>query len=228
MDILMRAAKTPASILIFGEKAETGKKASPREPSMKKVISRTSLLSPSVVRAFPRNFWKVNFFGHVKRFVSPAHSKIIGAKSRLPRGGTLFSRRDRRFCHWKSNQKLLRLFAKEREYETAFGENVTRTANLRVIAATKSRSEKSAWPMVCSVKICISASTSSPLRCRRLRLRDADLIRFAEHYEKVFCGTMLAQTREKGLSPEGPSRASRAYSWPGNLRELRNAIERGP
>jgi NtrC-family two-component system response regulator AlgB len=56
-----------------------------------------------------------------------------------------------------------------------------------------------------------------------LRSRDGDLIHFAEHYEKFFaeqCARKLA-----GLSPEAVA-CIRAYSWPGNLRELRNAIER--
>ena len=57
----------------------------------------------------------------------------------------------------------------------------------------------------------------------RLRTRDGDLIRFAEHYEKFFaeqCSRKL-----DGLSPEAVA-CIRAYGWPGNLRELRNAIER--
>jgi NtrC-family two-component system response regulator AlgB len=56
-----------------------------------------------------------------------------------------------------------------------------------------------------------------------LRSRDGDLIRFAEHYENFFaeqCGRKL-----EGLSPEAVA-CIRAYAWPGNLRELRNAIER--
>jgi NtrC-family two-component system response regulator AlgB len=56
-----------------------------------------------------------------------------------------------------------------------------------------------------------------------LRKLEADLVRFADYYTKHFaeqCGRKL-----EGISPEA-SAAIRAYSWPGNLRELRNAIER--
>jgi NtrC-family two-component system response regulator AlgB len=56
-----------------------------------------------------------------------------------------------------------------------------------------------------------------------LRSRDGDLIHFAEYYEKYFteqCGRKL-----DGLSPEAVA-CIRAYAWPGNLRELRNSIER--
>ena len=56
-----------------------------------------------------------------------------------------------------------------------------------------------------------------------LRACDADLVRFADSYTKHFaaqCGRRL-----DGLSPEAAD-CIRAHSWPGNLRELRNAIER--
>jgi len=56
-----------------------------------------------------------------------------------------------------------------------------------------------------------------------LRSRDGDLIRFAGHYEKFFA-EQCARNLD-GLSPEAVA-CIRAYSWPGNLRELRNAIER--
>ena len=60
---------------------------------------------------------------------------------------------------------------------------------------------------------------SAPL----LRQRPGDLIRFAGHYFKHFAA--LCGRRLEGFS-EPASAAIRAYSWPGNLRELRNAIER--
>ena len=56
-----------------------------------------------------------------------------------------------------------------------------------------------------------------------LRTRDGDLVRFAEHYQKYF-----AEQCRRELEPLSPEVVSciRAYAWPGNLRELRNAIER--
>jgi NtrC-family two-component system response regulator AlgB len=56
-----------------------------------------------------------------------------------------------------------------------------------------------------------------------LRQRQGDLICFAGHYFKHFA--TLCGRRLEGFSEEA-SAAIRAYSWPGNLRELRNAIER--
>ena len=56
-----------------------------------------------------------------------------------------------------------------------------------------------------------------------LRSRPADLRRFAEHYAKHFaarCGRKLEGFTNDTLA------SICAYAWPGNLRELRNAIER--
>jgi NtrC-family two-component system response regulator AlgB len=56
-----------------------------------------------------------------------------------------------------------------------------------------------------------------------LRTLAADLDRFAEHYTRHFA-RQCARPLE-GLSEDAVA-AIHAYSWPGNLRELRNAIER--
>ena len=56
-----------------------------------------------------------------------------------------------------------------------------------------------------------------------LRRLEADVIRFADHYAKFFaaqCGRRLEDL------PAETAACIRAHSWPGNLRELRNAIER--
>jgi NtrC-family two-component system response regulator AlgB len=56
-----------------------------------------------------------------------------------------------------------------------------------------------------------------------LRQRQEDILRFACHFFKHF--NALCGRRLNGFSDEA-SAAIRAYSWPGNLREMRNAIER--
>jgi len=56
-----------------------------------------------------------------------------------------------------------------------------------------------------------------------LRARQEDLVRFAQHYLQHFaaqCGRRL-----EGFAASA-DQCLRAYGWPGNLRELRNAIER--
>jgi NtrC-family two-component system response regulator AlgB len=116
--------------------------------------------------------------------------------------------------------KLLRLL-QEREYERV-GENVARQAEVRIIAATshdlKKRVADGAFREDLYFRLNVIAVEMPPLRQRQ-----GDLIRFAGHYFKHFAA--LCGRRLEGFSEEA-SAAIRAYSWPGNLREFRNAIER--
>ena len=116
--------------------------------------------------------------------------------------------------------KLLRLL-QEREYER-LGENVTRLANVRLLAATnrdlKSRVAEGAFREDLYFRLNVITVQIPPLRTR-----PADLRRFAEHYAKHFsarCGRPLEGFAEEALA------SIYGYTWPGNLRELRNAIER--
>jgi NtrC-family two-component system response regulator AlgB len=56
-----------------------------------------------------------------------------------------------------------------------------------------------------------------------LKDRPADLVRFAENYLKFFSDRLGKKIT--GFSPD-VSAAFAGYKWPGNLRELRNVIER--
>jgi two-component system, NtrC family, response regulator AlgB len=133
---------------------------------------------------------------------------IIGEKSKLRRA-VPFS--------WTKLATLLQ----EREYER-LGENVTRPANLRVIAATnrdlKKRMAEGLFREDLYFRLNVITVEMPPLRAR-----PGDLLHFAEHYLKYFsaqCGRRL-----EGFSKEAID-CLRAYTWPGNLRELRNSIER--
>src|SRR5262249_6307898 len=116
--------------------------------------------------------------------------------------------------------KLLRLL-QEREYER-LGENVTRQADVRVITATnrdlKKRVAEGAFREDLYFRLNVIAVEMPPLRARQ-----GDLIQFAEHYLQHFA-------RQCGGPPDGFPDAAvgclRASSWPGNLRELPNAVER--
>jgi NtrC-family two-component system response regulator AlgB len=157
-------------------------------------------------------------FGHVRGSFTGAIKDHWG-KVKAAEGGTLFLD-EIGDLPMEIQPKLLRLL-QEREYER-LGENITRQANLRVIAATnrdlKKRVAEGLFREDLYFRLNVIAVEMPPLRTR-----DGDLINFAEHYEKFFaeqCGSKL-----EGLSPEAIA-CIRAYSWPGNLRELRNAIER--
>ena len=216
MDVMMRAAKTPASILILGESG-TGKTVAAR------VVHQNSHLAdkPFVTVSCPslsEELLESELFGHVKGSFTGAIKDHWG-KVRAAEGGTLFLD-EIGDLPMQIQPKLLRLL-QEREYER-LGENVTRQATVRVIAATnhdlKKRVAEGTFREDLYFRLNVITVTMPSLR-----VLDSDIIRFAEHYAKFFA----AQCARKidGFTPEAVA-CVRAYSWPGNLRELRNAIER--
>jgi NtrC-family two-component system response regulator AlgB len=216
MDILMRAAKTPASILILGESG-TGKSVAARAVHEKSHLADKPFVTVSCP-SLSKELLESELFGHVKGSFTGAFKDHWG-KVKAAEGGTLFLD-EIGDLPLEIQPKLLRLL-QEREYER-LGENVTRTANLRVIAATnrdlKKRVAEGLFREDLYFRLNVIAVEMPPLRSR-----DGDLIRFAEHYEKFFAEQCARKL--EGLSPEAVA-CIRAYSWPGNLRELRNAIER--
>jgi two-component system, NtrC family, response regulator AlgB len=216
MDILVRAAKTPASILILGESG-TGKSVAARAVHQQSHLADKPFVTVSCP-SLSKELLESDLFGHVRGSFTGAVKDHWG-KVKAAEGGTLFLD-EIGDLPMEIQPKLLRLL-QEREYER-LGENVTRQANLRIIAATnrdlKKRVAEGLFREDLYFRLNVIAVEMPPLRSR-----DGDLIRFAEHYEKFFarqCGRKL-----EDLSPETIA-CIRAYAWPGNLRELRNAIER--
>jgi NtrC-family two-component system response regulator AlgB len=216
MDTLLRAAKTPASILILGESG-TGKSVVARAIHEKSHLADKPFVTVSCP-SLSRELLESELFGHVRGSFTGAIKDHWG-KVKTADGGTLFLD-EIGDLPMEIQPKLLRLL-QEREYER-LGENVTRTANLRIIAATnrdlKQRVADGLFREDLFFRLNVIAVELPPLR-----FRGEDLVHFARHYQSFFaeqCGRKLAE-----LSPEALA-CLRAHAWPGNLRELRNAIER--
>jgi NtrC-family two-component system response regulator AlgB len=216
MDTLLRAAKTPASILILGESG-TGKSVVARAIHQQSHLADRPFITVSCP-SLSKELLESELFGHVKGAFTGALRDHWG-KVKVAAGGTLFLD-EIGDLPMEIQPKLLRLL-QEREYERV-GENVTRQAEVRVIAATsrdlKKRVAEGSFREDLYFRLNIITAEMPPLR-----QRPDDLLRFAEHYFKHFAA--LCGRRLEGFS-EAASAAIRAYSWPGNLRELRNAIER--
>ncbi|MDD3469212.1 MAG: sigma-54 dependent transcriptional regulator [Thermoguttaceae bacterium] len=117
--------------------------------------------------------------------------------------------------------KLLR-FLQEKEYERV-GETETRRADVRIIAATNVDLEKAVgekrFREDLYFRLNVFPLTLPPLRSRLEdidALADGILAFFARIYHKKMV-RLAEETR----------RVFRNYTWPGNLRELRNVVERG-
>jgi NtrC-family two-component system response regulator AlgB len=184
IDVLFRAAKTPASIIITGESG-TGKSVLARAIHEKSHLANRPFITVSCP-SLSKELLESELFGHVKGAFTGAIKDHWG-KVKAAAGGTLFLD-EIGDLPLEIQPKLLRLL-QEREYER-LGENVTRQADLRIIAATnrdlKKRMAEGAFREDLYFRLNVISVEMPPLRAR-----PDDLIRLATHYLKYFsaqCG----------------------------------------
>ena len=215
-DVALKAASTPAIIMLLGESG-TGKTVLARaihENSPQKENSFVTVSCPSL----SRELLESELFGHVKGAFTGAAAETWGKVS-LADGGTLFLD-EIGDLPLEIQPKLLRLL-QEREYERV-GEAKTRHANVRVVAASNRNLEQAVKDGRFREDLYYRLNVIS-LHMPPLRERPADLAKIARNYLRFF-------SRQCGKQIEGFSapaeQAIRNYRWPGNLRELRNVVER--
>ena len=216
MEVLLRSARTSASVLILGESG-TGKSVAARAVHEHSHLADKPFVTVSCP-SLSKELLESTLFGHVRGSFTGAMRDHWG-KVKAASGGTLFLD-EIGDLPMEIQPKLLRLL-QEREYERV-GETVTRHAEVRVVAATnrdiKQRVSDGTFREDLYYRLNVISVTMPALRDR-----PADLLLFAEHYLKHFatqCGRKV-----DGFTPEAEA-VIRFYPWPGNLRELRNAIER--
>ena len=216
LDLAHRTATSEASILLLGESG-TGKSVLAREVHQR---------SPRGVRPFitvscpslSRELLESELFGHAKGAFTGAVSDTAG-KVVAADGGTLYLDEIGELP-LEIQPKLLRLL-QEREYERV-GESQTRRADVRIVSSTNRdlvrAIKENRFREDLYYRLNVVALHLPPLRERPL-----DLERLAAAHLRFF----VRQTGKPihDFSPEAKA-AMRRYSWPGNLRELRNAIER--
>src|SRR5262245_12944613 len=116
--------------------------------------------------------------------------------------------------------KLLR-FLEEKEFER-LGENKTRRADVRTVAATNRDLEEQVRKGLFREDLLYRLNVID-LQLPPLRERPEDILRLARRFLAFFAKSARRQAPALSKAAED---SLIAYSWPGNVRELRNTIER--
>jgi len=216
VESLARAANSDATVLFRGESgtgkgifAHTLHRQSPRH-GHPFVTVNCPTLSEELLAS--------ELFGHVKGAFTGAVRDQVGRVESAD-GGTLFLDEIAEVSP-NLQAKLLR-FLQEKQFER-LGDNRTRHADVRVIAATNRNLEEDVtrgrFREDLLYRLNVLEITVPPLRERR-----EDILHLANRFLAFF--SAKSKRALLSLSPAA-EQALLAYSWPGNIRELRNVIER--
>ena len=213
---LEAVADTPANVLVEGESG-VGKELVATAIHVRSPRAEGPLVKVNCA-SIPKELFESEFFGHVKGAFTGAHRDRIG-RFQLADGGTIFLDEVGEIP-LELQGKLLRVL-QESEFERV-GDDVTRSVDVRVIAATNRDLEQSIVDGEFREDLFYRLSVF-PVKVPPLRERGEDIVQLAQHFLEQTCKDfgreVLTLTRTQAAN-------LRAYDWPGNVRELKNVIER--
>ena len=209
-------APTDATVLILGE---TGTE---KELIAREIHQRSRRNDKPLVRvnctSIPRELSESEFFGHAKGAFTGAIKDRAG-RFEIAAGGTLFLDEVGEIP-LELQSKLLRVL-QEKCYERV-GEDRTRQTDVRIIAATNRDLKKDIGAGHFREDLYYRLNVF-PLQVPPLRERKGDITLLATHFVELL-------VKELGCPKPRLTRAGiealESYEWPGNIRELRNVIER--
>jgi PAS domain S-box-containing protein len=211
-----KVAPTDSTVLITGETG-TGKELIARAVHKRSQRSSRAFVSVNC-SAIPRDLIASELFGHEKGAFTGALQRRLG-RFELAEGGTIFLDEIGELPA-ETQIALLRVL-QEREFERVGGTGSIRT-NVRVIAATN-RDLQAAIAAGAFRSDLFYRLNVFPIEVPPLRERREDIPVLVAYIVDRFA-------RKSGKSIRSISKKSlellQSYSWPGNIRELQNVIER--
>lgn len=207
---------TDASVLIHGESG-TGKELIARAIHQASKRADNPLIRVNCA-AIPAELFESEFFGHVKGAFTGALRDRIG-RFELADGGTLFLDEIGEIP-LDLQSKLLRVL-QEGQFERV-GEERTRKVDVRIIAATNRDLRQEARAKRFREDLYFRLNVF-PIHSPALRERPMDIPLLAEHFIRQI-GPRL--NKAGGMLSKGDIERMQSYSWPGNIRELQNVVER--
>lgn len=214
---IRRAANFDVSVLLTGETG-TGKELFAHALHDLSERSNGPFISLNVA-AIPDNLMEVEFFGAVAGAYTGASKGGRTGKFELANGGTLFLD-EIGDMPLELQSKLLRVL-QEKEFEPV-GSNQLKKTDVRIVAATSRHLEEMVERGAFRPDLYYRIS-SLPIPLPPLRERSADIEPLCEHFIDELC--LQLNVPHKELTADA-LHLLREYSWPGNIRELRNLMER--
>jgi Nif-specific regulatory protein len=211
-----QVAATNTTVLIRGESG-TGKELIAHAIHYNSLRAKKPFVKVSCA-ALPDSLIEAELFGHEKGAFTGADQRKKG-RFELAEGGTLFLD-EIGDINLNTQVKLLRVL-QEREFERVGGTETIKS-NVRLLAATNKDMEKAiadgTFREDLYYRLNVFMIFVPPLRDRK-----ADLLLLADHFLEKF-------SREHGKSIKRISTPAIdmlvSYHWPGNVREMENALER--
>ena len=209
-------APTDATVLVLGETG-TGKELIARELHRRSRRKDKPLVWVNCA-CIPKELYESEFFGHARGAFTSAVKDRVG-RFEAAAGGTLFLDEIGEIP-LELQSKLLRVL-QEKCYERV-GEERTRRADVRIVAATNRDLKKEVAAGRFREDLYYRLNVF-PIKVLPLRDRKDDIPLLASYF---------IETSVKELGCPRPRLTTagietlQAYDWPGNIRELRNVIER--
>jgi formate hydrogenlyase transcriptional activator len=211
-----QVAPTDSTVLIYGETG-TGKELIARAIHSRSARSGRALVNVNC-SAISAGLVESELFGHVKGAFTGALDRRIG-RFELANGGTIFLDEIGEL-NLDTQVKLLRVL-QEREFEPV-GSSRTMRVEVRVIAATNRNLREAVEAGRFRADLFYRLNVF-PIEVPPLRERRSDI-------PKLVAFNLSRLSKRFGKKIDGVSRESMEnilnYSWPGNIRELQNVIER--
>ena len=215
-DTIRRVAYTDSTILITGESG-TGKELVAR--AIQKLSSRRDKpFVPVDCSSLVENLMESELFGHVKGAFSGATESREG-RFQTADGGTLFLDEISNIS-LATQARLLRVI-QEQEVPRV-GSSKADKVDVRLIVATnkdlRSQMKSGQFREDLFYRISVVPIDIKPLRGHR-----PDIIPIAKHYLNLYVKRHKSRVRRFSKEAE---KSLMSYSWPGNIRELENTVER--
>ena len=215
-DSIHRAAPTNATVLIQGESG-VGKELVARAIHRDSARGRERFVQVNCA-AIPEDLIESELFGHEKGSFTGATERQMGKFEQADRG-TIFLD-EVGDMSLKTQAKVLRVL-QEGEVER-LGSAKTATVDVRVIAATNKDLEQAIEQGQFREDLYFRLNVI-PIYVPPLRERPEDIPALVKHFLNVL--SRENNLRPKQLTPAAMD-AMRRYRWRGNIRELRNTVER--